>query len=103
MGESIFTACANFPGILSPDFFDDAAAFALAAPKPEEPPMPTPFPYLTPLPTPTQLPSPTPNPTPENPLDMADYMDIQQEQGAEYQDQIMAQMETYRKDREAQG
>lgn len=103
MGESIFTACANFPGILSPDFYDDAAILALAAPKPEEPPMPTPFPSPTPLPTPTQLPSPTPNPTPENPLDMANYMDIQQEQGAEYQDQIMAQMETYRKDMEAQG
>jgi LPXTG-motif cell wall-anchored protein len=103
MGPSIFDQCASFPGILSPDFYSDVAAAALAIPKVEEPSMPTPFPSLTPLPTPTQLPSPTPNPTPQNPRDMGDYMDLQQEQGAAYQDQIMAQMEVYRKDSENQG
>ena len=103
MGESIFTECAEFPGILSSDFFDEDAAIALAESRPEEPPMPTPYPSLTPLPTPTQLPSPTPNPTPSDPRDMGDYMDLQQEQGAAYQDKIMAQMEVYREDSEEQG
>ena len=103
MGESIFTQCADFPGILSPDFYNEAAVAALSIPKLEEPAMPTALPSLTPLPTPTQLPSPTPNPTPQNPRDMGDYMDLQQEQGAEYQDQIMAQMEVYRKESELQG
>ena len=103
MGESIFTQCAEFPGILSTDFYTEAAAAALLIPKLEEPAMPTPFPSLTPLPTPTQLPSPTPNPTPQNPRDMPDYMDLQQAQGAEYQDQIMAQMEVYRRESEVQG
>jgi len=103
MGPSIFKECANFPGIRSSDFYNDVSAAALAIPKVEEPLMPTPLPSLTPLPTPTQLPSPTPNPTPEDPREMGAYMDLQQEQGTEYQDEIMAQMEIYRKDSETQG
>ncbi|MBC8508441.1 MAG: FHA domain-containing protein, partial [Chloroflexi bacterium] len=41
MGESIFTDCADFPGILSPDFYDDIAKEKLAMPDPVEPPQPT--------------------------------------------------------------
>ena len=103
MGESIFTACGDFPGILSPDYYDDTAVEALDTSKPTEPMMPSPYPSLTPLPTPTLLPSPTSYPPPENPLEMFDYMHSLQEQGDDYQDQVLAQMEAYRIDREAQG
>ena len=103
MGPSIFKECSEFPGILSPDFYNEVSAAALAIPKLDEPLMPTPLPSLTPLPTPTQLPSPTPNPTPADPREMGNYMDLQQEQGTAYQDKIMAQMEVYRKDSETQG
>ncbi|MCJ7624093.1 MAG: FHA domain-containing protein, partial [Anaerolineaceae bacterium] len=103
MGESIFTSCAEFPGILSPDFFDDIAQAALAAPKPLEPQMPTAYPSLTPLPTPTRLASLTPYPTPEDPREMEDYNDIREEQGEDYQDLIMGQMEIYRVDSQDQG
>jgi hypothetical protein len=103
MGASIFTDCADFPGILSTDYYDEAAQAALAAPKPEEPAMPTPHPSLTPLPTPTRMPSPTPHPTPADPRAMGEYMDLQQEQGEQYQDAIMEQMEVYRQDSEDQG
>jgi ABC-type multidrug transport system ATPase subunit len=103
MGPSIFEKCSEFPGILSPDFYNEVSAAALAIPKLDEPLMPTPLPSLTPLPTPTQLPSPTPNPTPADPREMGNYMDLQQEQGSAYQDEIMAQMEVYRKDSEVQG
>jgi LPXTG-motif cell wall-anchored protein len=102
-GESIFTECEEFPGILSTDFYDEAAKSALESPKPAEPPMPTAYPSLTPLPTPTRFPSPTPNPTPKDPREMGDYMDLQEEQGVNYQDQIMDQMEGYRLDSEEQG
>jgi ABC-type multidrug transport system ATPase subunit len=103
MGESIFTDCTDFPGILSPDFFDEVAMAALVAPEPEEPGQPTPYPSPTALPTPTRFPSPTPNPTPENPQDMGGYMDLQNDQGLEYQDRIMDQMEGYRVDSQEQG
>ena len=103
MGPSIFKECSDFPGILSPDFYNEVSAAALAVPKLDEPLMPTPLPSLTPLPTPTQLPSPTPNPTPADPREMGTYMELQQEQGSAYQDDIMAQMEVYRRDSEVQG
>ncbi len=38
MGASIFADCADFPGILSPDFFDEAAQAYLVAAAPIEPP-----------------------------------------------------------------
>ncbi|MBI9046979.1 MAG: FHA domain-containing protein [Anaerolineaceae bacterium] len=103
MGESIFEDCAEFPGILSADFYDQKVQEALNSEKPLEPEMPTAYPSLTPLATPTRLPSPTPNPTPENPQNMGDYMDLQEEQGIAYQDEIMGQMEVYREDSVAQG
>jgi ABC-type multidrug transport system ATPase subunit/pSer/pThr/pTyr-binding forkhead associated (FHA) protein len=109
MGESIFTQCADFPGVLSPDYYDEEAQAALGMPKPEEPPQPTAYPYPTAYPSPTSLPTPTllpsltPNPTPANPADMPDYMDLQQEQGNIYQDAILDQFEEYRLDSQAQG
>jgi hypothetical protein len=109
MGKSIFTECADFPGVLSEDIFDAEARQAINQPKPSEPPQPTAYPYPTPLPsptplpTPTSLPSPTPYPTPSNPALMADYMDDRTEQGSEYQDQILAQFEDYRLESQEQG
>ena len=109
MGESIFAACADFPGILSPDYYDDIAKEMLAKPEPVEPvqptalPFPTALPSLTPIFTPTPLASPTPLPTPENPLDMDAYMDDRSAQGREQQDAIMDQFEEYRLDSQDQG
>ncbi|MBN1666839.1 MAG: FHA domain-containing protein [Anaerolineales bacterium] len=109
MGASIFTACTDFPGILSPDFYDNAARQALVQSEPQEPPQPTAYPYPTALPSPTSLPTPTllpsltPLPTPENPQDMATYMDARAAQGDDYQDLILGQFEQYRLDSQAQG
>jgi len=109
MGPNIFTQCATFPGILSPDFYDAKAAAALGQPKPVEPPMPTAYPYPTALPSPTSLPtptlmpSPTPLPTPGDPRDMGIYMDQRQVQGQEYQDSILKQFDQYRLDSQVQG
>lgn len=109
MGASIFTACADFPGILSPDFYDPAAKQALAQSEPQEPGQPTAYPYPTALPSPTSLPTPTllpsltPLPTPENPQDLNTYMDDRAAQGDVYQDLILGQFEQYRLDSQAQG
>jgi ABC-type multidrug transport system ATPase subunit/pSer/pThr/pTyr-binding forkhead associated (FHA) protein len=109
MGQNVFTQCASFPGILSPDFYDQKAAAALAQPRPIEPAMPTAYPYPTalpsptPLPTPTLMPSPTPLPTPDDMRLMSDYMDQRQIQGAEYQDSILSQFDQYRVDSQIQG
>ncbi len=109
MGASIFTACADFPGILSEDFYDVNAQAAIANPEPVEPAQPTPYPYPTAypsptaLPTPTLLPSLTPYPTPSNPRDMDSYMDLREEQGQEYQDSILGQFDGYREDSQEQG
>jgi hypothetical protein len=109
MGASIFTLCTDFPGILSPDFYDQDAQVALGQPEPVEPPQPTAYPYPTAVPSPTSLPTPTllpsltPNPTPENPVDMEAYMDQQRDQGQEYQDLILGQFEGYRLDSQTQG
>jgi len=109
MGESIFTDCADFPGILSPDFYDDIAKEKLAIPEPVEPPQPTAIPYptalpsLTPIFTPTPLASPTPLPTPSDPFGMDAYMNAQRAQGQEQQDAIMDQFEEYRLQSQDQG
>ncbi len=109
MGESIFKDCADFPGILSPDFYDDIAQEKLAMPEPVEPSQPTAYAYptalpsLTPIFTPTPLPSSTPLPTPANPQEMGDYMDDQRAQGQEQQDAIMEQFEDYRLESQDQG
>jgi hypothetical protein len=109
MGESIFTECADFPGVLSPDFYDEIAQEMLALPEPVEPVQPTAYPYptalpsLTPIFTPTPLASPTPLPTPANPMDMDAYMDDQRAQGQEQQDAIMGQFEEYRHESQDQG
>jgi hypothetical protein len=109
MGASIFTECAQFPGILSVDIYDQKAQQAIAQAEPVEPLQPTPYPYPTalpsptPLPTPTLYPSPTPNPTPSDPIKMGDYMDLQQEQGQAYQDRILEQFEGYRLESQDQG
>jgi len=109
MGESIFTDCAGFPGILSPDFYDDIAKEKLAIPEPAEPPQPTAYSYptalpsLTPIFTPTPPASPTPLPTPADPRNMEAYMDDQRAQGQEQQDAIMDQFEEYRLQGQDQG
>lgn len=109
MGASIFSDCADFPGILSDDFYDEKAQAAIVNPEPIEPAQPTPYlyptayPSPTALPTPTLLPSLTPYPTPSNPQDMGSYMDQRQEQGNEYQDSILGQFDGYREDSKAQG
>ncbi|MEA2008072.1 MAG: FHA domain-containing protein, partial [Chloroflexota bacterium] len=109
MGDSIFTDCADFPGILSPDFYDDIAKEKLAMPEPGEPPQPTAYAYPTPLPsltpifTPTPLPSLTPMPTPADPREMGAYMDDQRAQGQEQQDTFMEQFEDYRLESQDQG
>jgi len=109
MGENIFVHCTDFPGILSPDFYDESAKVALTIPKPIEPPIPTAYPYPTalpsptPLPTPTLLPSPTPYPTPSDPRKMGEYMDQRQSQGQEYQNSILDQFTGYRLDSQVQG
>ncbi len=109
MGESIFKDCADFPGVLSPDFYDTVAQEKLAMPEPAEPAQPTAYAYptalpsLTPIFTPTPLPSLTPMPTPVNPMEMSDYMDAQREQGKEQQDAFMEQFENYRLESQDQG
>ena len=109
MGPNIFTQCNSFPGILSPDFYDEEAAIALGQPRPVEPAMPTAYPYPTafpsptPLPTPTLLPSPTPLPTPNDPRKMGEYMDQRKVQGQQYQDTILGQFDQYRLESQVQG
>ena len=109
MGGSIFTECADFPGIKSDDFYDLNAQAAIANPEPVEPEQPTPYPYPTAypsptaLPTPTLLPSLTPYPTPSDPREMDTYMDQRQDQGNEYQDSILGQFDGYRDDSKEQG
>lgn len=109
LGINIFSQCANFPGILSPDYYDPVAQRQLAQPQPQEPPLPTPYPYPTaypsptPLPTPTLLPSPTAYPTPPDPRELLAYMNQRQAQGQAYQDEILQQFAQYRLDSQAQG
>lgn len=109
MGVSIFTDCADFPGILSEDFYDANVQAVITDPEPIEPEQLTPFPYPTAypsptaLPTPTLLPSLTPYPTPSDPTEMNTYMDQRQEQGNEYQDSILGQFDGYREESKAQG
>jgi hypothetical protein len=68
MGPNIFINCASFPGIQSPDFYDEAAKVSLAQGEPLRPVEPTRLPSPTPLATPTQIATPTlfPTPTPIN-------------------------------------
>jgi hypothetical protein len=109
MGTSIFTDCADFPGILSPDFYDQSVQASLDAAEPIQPPQPSPYPYPTavasptPLPTPTLLPSLTPYPTPRNPAGFFNYLDDMRQQGEAYQALVADQFEQYRLDRVSQG
>jgi hypothetical protein len=109
MGESIFTGCTEFPGILSPDFYDEVAQASLLAAEPVEPPQPTAYAYPTaipspiPLPTPTLLPSLTPYPTPRSPQGYPGYMGRVRQQGEEYQNLVADQFEQYRLDSITQG
>ncbi len=108
IGASIFTACADFPGILSPNFYDAAAQVSLVAVESIEPPQPTAYAYPTaypsptPLPTPTLLPSLTPYPTSENPEEFSQYMEDRLNQAGEYQVSVSEQFEQYRLDNIAQ-
>ena len=109
MGVNIFTQCADFPGILSPDYYTSTAAQLLTQPQPIEPlqptalTYPTEYPSPTPLPTPTMLPSPTLLPTPADPRMLQGYIGQQQAQGQAYQASILDQFDQYRVQSEDQG
>ncbi len=68
MGPNIFINCAAFPGVQSPDFYDEAARLALSQQEPTKPVQPTRLPSPSPMPSPTMLPTPrlgaTPSPYP---------------------------------------
>jgi hypothetical protein len=104
MGASIFMQCADFPGVFSPDFYDDNAAWALAVPVPMKPvqpteiPSPTPFPSPTWLPTPTLLPSLTPFPTPRTSSGMSAYLVKISNQSNDYQKMLVGQFDEYQKE-----
>ena len=127
MGVGIFKNCANFPGIQSPDFYDEKAKLALVQKEPNKPVQPTQLPSPTPLNTPTQWPTPappstpTPYPTPTRlPYPVPNPMTVQTEsaqsgkniaeeaqreafyQGNQYKLNTEKQFEDYRLTREAQ-
>jgi ABC transport system ATP-binding/permease protein len=64
MGVNIFRNCADFPGLQSPDFYDQKARLALVQSEPNKPVQPTQYPSPTPLNTPTQWATPLPPATP---------------------------------------
>jgi hypothetical protein len=97
MGSAIFERCAEFPGILNEEFYDEPARQALAMTVPLEPVKPTA------LPSPTPYPSPTPLPTPGDPASLGAYTDDSRDQGTEYQDRRQEQGDEYQAQREAQG
>ncbi|MBI4769306.1 MAG: ABC transporter permease, partial [Chloroflexi bacterium] len=103
MGARLFTQCADFPGILSPDFYDAEAQAALSRAQPVEPPLPTPFPSPTPLPTPHPPPTPRPPPVPSDPQQLPAFLAALAEQGDEYRAQVNEQFDEYRAASEAQG
>jgi hypothetical protein len=109
MGASIFADCADFPGILSSDFYDDVAQASMLATVSLEPPQPTAYAYPTAIPSPTLLPTPTllpsltPYPTPRSPEAFPGYMDRILQQGEEYQNLVADQFEQYRLDSIVQG
>jgi ABC-type multidrug transport system ATPase subunit len=89
MGTQMFELC-YFPGILSPDFYDESTEAILKAEKPAKPPTPTPYPTFTPYPT------LTPPPTPSTPTEQQTYTQRREEQGQEYQKLRELQGEDYR-------
>jgi hypothetical protein len=109
MGASIFTECTDFPGILSPDFYNEFTQASLLAAEPVTPPQPTAYPSPTaipsptPLPTPTPLPSLTPYPTPRSYEAFPGYLDRILQQSEEYQKLVADQFEQYRLDSLIQG
>jgi len=114
LGSNIFTRCAGFPGILSPDAYDAAARCALAQPAPTQPVQPTRLPTPSPLPTPTPLPSLVPLSPPPNPRAVNDFVAQSQTQSeqyfkarlaqlADYNDAGQSQLQAYLDDLKAQG
>lgn len=101
MGASIFTDCADFPGILSLDFYDQASQISLRAAEPDKPSQPTAYGYPTAIPSPTLLPTPTllpsltPYPTPQNSDGFPKYINDMLNQGAESQRLVSDQFEKY--------
>ncbi len=109
MGASIFTDCADFPGILSPNFYDESVLASLVTAEPIKPPQPTVYPSptailsSTPLATPTLLPSLTPYPTPRRLEGFSTYIENMLHQGEEYRVLVSDQFEQYRLDSLIQG
>ena len=102
MGTQMFEKC-YFPGIQSPDFYDEETRQQLAEEEPEKPLTPTPYPTLTPHPTLTPYPTLTPPPQPSSPQDQEAYQELLREQGEDYQDLRQAQGDEYTILRENQG
>ncbi len=95
MGTQMFELC-YFPGIRSPDFYDEATQVTLSTAKPTKPPTPTPLPTLTPYPTLTPL------PTPNSPDQQQVYMQNREKQGQDYQKLREEQGDVYRERTEEQ-
>jgi ABC-type multidrug transport system ATPase subunit len=101
MGANLFTRCANFPGILSPDIYGPQAQAALTQGDLKEPVQPTPLPSPTflptprPLNTPTALAAPTPLPQPADPTQFSSYIAVSQGQVRDYQQSLFGQLTEY--------
>lgn len=95
MGKEMFVQC-YFPGIRSPDFYDEDTQAKLDADEPTKPPTPTPIPTYTPAPTPKPL------PTPSSQGGQEAYKRKSERQGERYQKRREAQGEKYRKETEKQ-
>jgi ABC transport system ATP-binding/permease protein len=100
LGVNLFKQCGTLPGILTSDYYNDAAQIALDAPEPLKPLEPTSYPSPTPIPSPTPLstPTPYPSPTPLNQYSYSNqsaYMADSQQQQADYFDERSDQMSDY--------
>jgi hypothetical protein len=119
MGAGLFETC-RFPGLLSPESYNEDTRSALNEAAPNEPLEPTPYPTLTPPPSPTPQPTPTPPPSPTPPplpgplgdqntfraqveKQQRDYGEVLRQQGQEYAIAHEAQSQEYSRVREAQG
>jgi hypothetical protein len=89
MGTQMFEQC-YFPGIRSPDYYDEDTRITLAAKEPQKPPTPTSYPTFTPYPT------LTPIPTPGAPGEQQNYVNDREKQGEEYQALREQQGDEYR-------
>jgi hypothetical protein len=102
MGAGLFEAC-RFPGLLSPESYNDDIRRALNEAAPDEPLEPTPYPTLTPPPSPTPRPTPTPPPPPGSLGDQNTYRALVEKQQRDYGEVLKQQDQEYAAARQAQG